>query len=227
MRNNCKITNIIAVCSCRTKPDQLLSNYEKKLQDFMKTTTVDDYKKYCKEHLLELISSSAEPVTMKLSDQWMKRTLENLKMLTCQLLKVPGSCLHLHVITEDCVAVHWLCPVSIVPALREAILSATDTLQQEGILQIFIGGEAVLGKCVHVCSEILVIPPACQISKLAVDMKFALLLCCFTQLLNFAELLHQCMFSLVRTVQCFAVRLTEASRQSLAVLIQLIECTTN
>ena len=115
----------------------------------MKTTTVDEYKSYCKEHLLELISSSVEPVTMKLADQWMKRTLDNLKELTCRLLKVPGSHLNLHTITEDCIAVHWLCPVSVVPAHREAILSATEFLRLEGILQIFIGEEAVMGKCVR------------------------------------------------------------------------------
>ena len=125
----------------------------------MKTTTVDEYKSYCKEHLLELISSSVEPVTMKLADQWMKRTLDNLKELTCRLLKVPGSRLHLHTITEDCIAVHWLCPVSILPALREAILSATDSLRLEGILQIFIGEEAVMGKCVR-----LALALSCQCS---------------------------------------------------------------
>ena len=149
LASDCIVTNIIAVCSCRIKPDQLLSKYEKKLQGFMEANTVKDYKIYCKKHLLEPMPSEAEPVTMKLSDQWLKKTLGNLKMLTCQLLKVPGSYLHLCVITEDCVAAHWLCPVSIVPALRAAILSATDALQQEGIIQIFIGGEAVLGMCVY------------------------------------------------------------------------------
>ena len=49
-------------------PDELLTGYETKLQDFMKGTAVDEYKKYCEEHLVELISSSVEPVSMKLSD---------------------------------------------------------------------------------------------------------------------------------------------------------------
>ena len=128
----------------RNAPDQLLTAYEIKLQDFMKGTAVDDYKKYCEEHLLELISSSIEPVSMKLSDKWRRRTLDHLKTLTCRLLKVAGSRLHLHAITEDCIAVHWLCPVSILPDLREAILLATDSLQLEGIQQIFIGKEYVM-----------------------------------------------------------------------------------
>ena len=103
-----------------------------------------NYKKYCEEHLLELISSSVEPVSMKLSDIWREKTLKDLKLLTCRLLKVPGSRLHLHTITEDCVAVHWLCPVSVLQALREAIMAATDALQLEGINQIFIGKEPVI-----------------------------------------------------------------------------------
>ena len=156
MRNSystCIITNIhvIAVCSCRIKLDQLFLSYEKKLQDFMKTTTVDDYKRYCKEHLLQVNSSLTKPAIMKLSDKWLQRTLDNLTRFTNQLLSKFGSYLHLHVITEGCVAVRWLCPVSIVPALRSEILSATDTLQQEGIVRISIGGEAVFGKC-KVCT---------------------------------------------------------------------------
>ena len=112
----------------------------------MEGTAVDEYKKYCEEHLVELISSSVEPVSMKLSDIW-RRTLEDLKLLTCRLLKVPGSRLHLHTITEDCVAVHWLCPVSVLQALRKTIVSATDALQLEGINQIFIGEESVFSEC--------------------------------------------------------------------------------
>ena len=131
-------------CYYRIKPNQLLTAYEMKLQDFMKGTAVDDYKKYCEEHLLELISSSIEPVSMKLSDIWRRRTLDDLKLLTCRLLKVPGSRLHLHTITEDCIAVHWLCPVNVLPALRMEIRSATDSLQLEGIQQIFIGKESVM-----------------------------------------------------------------------------------
>ena len=127
-------------------PNELLTGYETKLQDFMEGTAVDEYKKYCEEHLVELISSSVEPVSMKLSDIWRRRTLEDLKLLTCRLLKVPGSRLHLHVITEDCVAVHWLCPDSVIPALREAIMAATDALQLEGINQIFIGEESIFSE---------------------------------------------------------------------------------
>ena len=135
----------------RSAPDEVLTAYEMKLQDFMKGTAVDDYKRYCEEHLLELMSSSIEPVSMKLSDIWRRKTLYDLKMLTCRLLKFPGSRLHLHTITEDCIAVHWLCPVRVLPALREAILSATDSLQLEGIQKIFSGEETVIGRwCIYV-----------------------------------------------------------------------------
>ena len=110
----------------------------------MKGTEVNDFKKYCEGHLLEMISSSVEPVTMKLTKKWMEKTLENLLEVTCTHLKVPGSRLSLNAITKGCVAVHWLCPVSVVPALREAIMAATDALQLEGINQIFIGKEPVM-----------------------------------------------------------------------------------
>ena len=74
---------------------------------------------------------------------WGDRTLNDLKILVGRF-GVPGKHLHLSKIDDGCIAVIWLCSTSFIKELKAAIFEATDLLQTEGVLKVFIEEELVL-----------------------------------------------------------------------------------
>ena len=114
---------------------------------FLTSTTVQQFKdQFPATTSHNKVSPSMKPVIMKLEDNWGTQTLMNLTKLTCKLLHVPGSHLHLLQlgVEDGCVAVHWLCPISMIFNLEEAITAAADPLYTEGVQQIFIDCKSVL-----------------------------------------------------------------------------------
>ena len=74
---------------------------------------------------------------------WGDRTLSDLKILVSRF-GVPGEHLHLSKIDDGCIAVIWLCSTMFIKELKAAIVEATDLLETEGVLKVFIGEELVL-----------------------------------------------------------------------------------
>ena len=74
---------------------------------------------------------------------WGDRTLNDLKILVGRF-GVPGKHLHLSKIDDGCIAVIWLCSTLFIKELKAAIVEATDLLETEGVLKVFIEKELVL-----------------------------------------------------------------------------------
>ena len=71
------------------------------------------------------------------------RTLNDLKILVGRF-GVPGEHLHLSKIYDGCIAVIWLCSTLFIKELKATIVKATDVLQTQGVLKVFIKEELVL-----------------------------------------------------------------------------------
>ena len=74
---------------------------------------------------------------------WDERTLDDLKNLVGRF-GVPGEHLHLSKVKDSCIAVIWLCSTLFMEELKAAIVEATDLLQTQGVLKVFIEEELVL-----------------------------------------------------------------------------------
>ena len=127
---------------------ELVDQYVQRCQRFMTDTKVTLFK--------ELFPVSATPyklsqekhiVKLKLLDKWGDRMLNDLTNLV-GLFGVPGDHLHLFKAERGCIAVTWLCSRTYIKELKAAIVSATEVLQDKGVLQVFIGEELLL-KCPH------------------------------------------------------------------------------
>ena len=91
------------------------------------------------------LSADKIPIKLKLLTKWGTDTLDSLTELVGRF-GVPGSHLHLSKIEEGCIAVIWLCSSTDVKELNGAILSAADSLQNRGVMEVLVGEELVL-KC--------------------------------------------------------------------------------
>ena len=89
----------------------------------------------------ELSAGNKIMITLKLTNEWGDRTLQDLKSLIIHL-GFPTRHLHIMKVTEGCIAVHMLCPCHVVPELKSAISAASDKLYENGVLQVSVG-EAV------------------------------------------------------------------------------------
>ena len=79
---------------------------------------------------------------MKLYTSWGNDTLKDLTKLV-GLLGVFGNHLHLSKVEDGCIAVIWLCSISVAEDLKDAIPEVSDALQSKGVLQVFVGEEIV------------------------------------------------------------------------------------
>ena len=91
----------------------------------------------------ELSAGNKITITLKLSNEWGDRTLQDLMSLITHL-GFPTSHLHLTKVTEGCIAVHMLCPCHVVPELKNAVSAASDKLYKNGVLQVSVGEDVVL-----------------------------------------------------------------------------------
>ena len=125
----------------RATTKELIKEYEKEQDRFMRSTTVAQFKDLLPASTA--IPARKKPVIMKLQNYWEENTLNNLKMFI-QILGIPGNHLHLLKVSKNSIVVHWLCPTDKVPELEEAIAAAAMTLHAKGVEQISIGGRPVL-----------------------------------------------------------------------------------
>ena len=89
------------------------------------------------------LSTEKFPVELKLQSDWGNHTLDDLKRLVHKF-GVPGKHIHLYKIADGCISVIWLCSTLFILELKTAIVEATDLLQTEGVLKVFIEEELVL-----------------------------------------------------------------------------------
>ena len=82
-------------------------------------------------------------VELKFLNVWGDHTLDDLKNLV-SLFGVSGKHLYLSNVKDGCIAVVWLCSTSFIKELKAAIVKATDVLQTQGVLKVFIEEELVL-----------------------------------------------------------------------------------
>ena len=131
------------LCSiCRQKTERLIDEYEDKCKEFMSSATLNQFKELFQE-AGELSARSKIKITLKLSNQWGDRTLEDLKSLIDHF-GFPTRHLHIMKVTEGCIAVHMLCACHVVPELKNAVTAASDKLYENGVLQVSVGEAVVL-----------------------------------------------------------------------------------
>ena len=127
-----------------TTTEKLVDSYKQQCQDFMTSKTVNQFK--------ALFPASATPskllaekfsFELRFLNVWGNRTLSDLKILVGRF-GVPGEHLHLSKIDDGCIAVIWLCSTLFIKKLKVAIVKATDLLETEGVLKVFIKEELVL-----------------------------------------------------------------------------------
>ena len=127
-----------------TATKELVNKYENQCQHFMGSKTVNQFK--------ALFPASATPsklltgkfsVELKFLNVWGDHTLNDLKILVGRF-GIPGKHLHLSKIDGGCIAIIWLCSTLFIKELKAAIVEATDSLQTQGVLKVFIKEELVL-----------------------------------------------------------------------------------
>ena len=81
-------------------------------------------------------------ITAKLERVWGDNTINDLARLV-DILKIRSENLHLYQIRNGCIAVIWLCSISDVEEQKKALWQANVSLQNMGVLQLFIGEDPV------------------------------------------------------------------------------------
>ena len=89
------------------------------------------------------LSDGKISVKLKLKNYWDKDTIEDLTKLVA-LFGVSGSHLHLSKVEDGCIAVTWLCCTTEVKQLKMTVSEIAESLQNMGVLQVFIGEELLL-----------------------------------------------------------------------------------
>ena len=130
-----------SLCTCSASAKKLVDQYEEQRQDFMSSVTVNQFRKMFLTSAPDaMLSAEMVPVKLKLDNDWDEETLDDLIKLASRLFKVPGNLLHFSKVEEGCIAVTWgLCPTANVKDLEIAIKESTDSLQTNGVLQVFVG----------------------------------------------------------------------------------------
>ena len=112
-------------------------------------------------------------VELKFLNVWGDHTLDDLKNLV-SLFGVSGKHLHLSNVKDGCIAVIWLCSTLFIKELKAAIVKATDVLQTQGVLKLFIEEELVLecsqpdqqGTAIYCLYSIVTIMYLCGMDKI-------------------------------------------------------------
>ena len=89
------------------------------------------------------LSSGKVSFTLKIENDWGSETLEDLTKLVNKL-GVSGNHLHLSEVKPGCIAVTWLCSTTELKQLKMAISDNAGSLQNTGVLQVFVGEKLVL-----------------------------------------------------------------------------------
>ena len=127
---------------CRQETERLIDEYEDKCKEFMSSTTLTQFKELFPEPS-EIPARTKIMITLKLTNQWGGRTLQDLKSLISHF-GFPTRHLHIAKVTEGCIAVHMLCACHVVPELKNAVSAASDKLYENGVLQVSVGEDVVL-----------------------------------------------------------------------------------
>ena len=135
-----RVINLFSLYTCSASTKQLVDQYEEQRQGFMSSVTVNEFRKmFLTSATGDMLSAEMVPVKLKLDNDWDEETLDDLIKLASRLFKVPGSLLHLSKVEEGCIAVTWgLCPTADIKDLEIAIKESTDSLQTNGVLQVFV-----------------------------------------------------------------------------------------
>ena len=131
------------LCSiCRQETERLIDEYEDKCKEFMSSATLNQFKELFPEPS-EIPARTKIMITLKLTNEWGDRTLEDLKSLISHF-GFPTHHLHIAKVTEGCIAVHMLCACHVVPELKNAVSAASGQLYENGVLQVSVGEDVVL-----------------------------------------------------------------------------------
>ena len=105
----------------------------------MASTTVNQFRKLFPASVApSSLLNGKVPITLKLKSYWGDKTVDELAKFV-DVLDVPGRHLHLYRIRKGCTAVVWLCSITDVKEQKEALWEANISLQDMGVLQLFIG----------------------------------------------------------------------------------------
>ena len=137
----CRSHSLACSLSCSAATRQLVDDYKRKCEQ-LESATLNQLKL---QDPFSKVSSKKVPVKLKLEEQWGSRTLADLNILVIRKFK--KYVFHLQKVEDGCIAVTWLCSTSEIKQLKMAILKAADSLQTEGVLQVFIGEKELVLEC--------------------------------------------------------------------------------
>ena len=125
---------------------ELVDTYKQQLHRFMAGTTVDEFKAlFPAPSMSSALSAEKFSIKLKLENFWGDKTLSDLLKLVT-LLGIPGDYLHLSKVEDgNCIAVIWLCSTSHITELIMKMHEVAESLQAEGVLQLYVGEHLVSG----------------------------------------------------------------------------------
>ena len=124
---------------------ELVNTYKQQLHHFMAGTTVKEFKALFRVPIMSSALSAEVSIKLKLKNFWGDKTIEVLLKLVMRLLGIPGDYLHLSKVEDGCIAVIWLCSTSHIIELIAKMHEVAESLQIEGVQQVYVGEQLVLG----------------------------------------------------------------------------------
>ena len=125
---------------------EIVDRYKQQLHHFMASTTFNKFKALFPVPITSsALSTEKVSIKLKLKNFWGDRTLSDLLKLVMTLLGIPGDHLHLSKVEDGCVAVIWLCSTSHIIELVVKMHEVSESLQKEGVQQVYVGEQLVLG----------------------------------------------------------------------------------
>lgn len=134
---------VVTSVHCSARTEKLVVDYEQKLEHFMDSTTLHQFKKLFPALATPfMLSDGKTRIIFKLQNWWGDDTILDLKKLVNRL-GISGECLHLSKVDEGCVAVTWLCSTSNTEELKSDINRTAKLLGTVGVIQVLVGEEVV------------------------------------------------------------------------------------
>ena len=135
---------VVSSVHCSARTEELVENYEQKLERFMGSTTVHQFKKLFPALATPFkLSDGKTHIIFKLQNMWGDYTILDLKKLVNRF-GISGGCLHLSKVDEGYVSpVTWLCSTSNTEELKSDISRAAKLLGTVGVTQVLVEEELV------------------------------------------------------------------------------------
>ena len=124
----------------RLQPD--LDAYEAELEQFKSSTKIRELANVVTRHLKS--TEGTKPVVIKLAGCWLDVTLRHFLNFLKQVFLKKSSHLANISVTDGCICIDWLAPVSIISSLITLVQPRVEFLKAAGVLLLKFGSETIL-----------------------------------------------------------------------------------